>query len=161
MQVYFIQWAYMAKSKTDSRQSGCPVAFTLDIIGDKWSLLIIRDMILRGRRYFGEFLEADEKIATNILTDRLKKLEDCGIITKTQDPEHQKKHIYELTPKGISLIPVILEVILWGAKNDPDTTTPKELFQRLNKDKAKFTQEIIKAVKNRQPALSCLSSTKH
>ena len=151
----------MAKSKTDCRQSGCPVAFTLDIIGDKWSLLIIRDMIFKGRRYFGEFLEANEKIATNILTDRLKKLEDAGIIVKTQDPEHQKKYIYALTPKGVDLIPVILEVILWGAKNDPGTKTPKELFRRLNKDKAKFTQEIIEAVKNHQPALSCLSSMKY
>jgi len=151
----------MAKSKTDCRQSGCPVAFTLDVIGDKWSLLIIRDMIFKGRRYFGEFLEASEKIATNILTDRLKKLEDWGIITKTQDPEHQKKYIYELTPKGVSLIPLILEVILWGTKNDPGTTTPKELFRRLNKDKAKFTQEIIEAVKNHKAALSCLSGTKY
>lgn len=146
----------MAKSKTDRRQSGCPVAFTLDIIGDKWSLLIVRDMIFRGSRYFGEFLEADEKIATNILTDRLKKLEDWGIVSKTQDPEHQKKHIYELTQKGVGLVPLVLEIILWGAQNDPGTTTPKELFQRLNKDKAKFTQEIIKAVKNHQPAFSCL-----
>ena len=150
----------MAKSKTDCRQTGCPIAFTLDIIGDKWTLLIIRDMIFKGRRYFGEFLEANEKIATNILTDRLKKLEDNEIITKTQDPEHQKKYIYELTPKGVGLIPVILEVILWGTKNDPNTTTPKELFRRLNKDKSKFTQEIIEAVKNHKPALSCLSSMK-
>jgi DNA-binding HxlR family transcriptional regulator len=151
----------MAKSKTDCRQSGCPIAFTLDVIGDKWTLLIIRDMIFKGRRYFGEFLEANEKIATNILTDRLKKLEDSEIITKTQDPEHQKKYIYELTPKGVGLIPVILEVILWGTKNDPNTTTPKELFRRLNKDKSKFTQEIIEAVKNHKPALGCLSSMKY
>ena len=91
----------MAKSKTDCRHSGCPIAFTLDTIGDKWSLLIIRDMIFRGRRYFGEFLEADEKIATNILTDRLKKLEDCGIITKTQDPEHQKKLVEAAAKEGL------------------------------------------------------------
>ena len=151
----------MAKSKTDCRQSGCPIAFTLDMIGDKWTLLIIRDMIFKGRRYFGEFLEANEKIATNILTDRLKKLEDSQIITKTQDPKHQKKHIYELTQKGIDLIPAILEIILWGTKNDPNTKTPKELFRRLNKDKTKFTQEIIEAVKNNKPALNCLSDERN
>ena len=151
----------MANSKTDNRQSGCPIAFTLDVIGDKWSLLIIRDMIFKGRRYFSEFLEAHEKIATNILTDRLKKLEDCEIISKTQNPEHQKKYIYELTPKGVALIPVILEIILWGTRNDPNTTTPKELFRRLNKDKFEFTQEIIEAVRNHKPALSCLSSMKY
>ncbi|MEW6682555.1 MAG: helix-turn-helix domain-containing protein [Nitrospirota bacterium] len=151
----------MGKSKTDCRQSGCPIAFTLDLLGDKWSLLIIRDMIFKGRCYFGEFLEANEKIATNILTDRLKKLEDSEIVTKTQDPEHQKKYIYELTPKGVGLIPVILEVILWGTKNDPNTKTPKELFRRLNKDKSELTREIIEAVKNHEPALNCLSSMKY
>ena len=150
----------MAKSKKNCRQSGCPIAFTLDLVGDKWSLLIVRDMIFKRRRYFGEFLDANEQIATNILTDRLKKLENAQVITKTQDPEHQKKYIYELTAKGVGLIPVILEVILWGTKNDPSTTTPKELFRRLNKDKSKFTQEIIEAVKNHKPALSCLSSMK-
>lgn len=150
----------MAKSKTEFRQSGCPIAFTLDVVGDKWSLLIIRDMIFKGRRHFGEFLEANEKIATNILTDRLKKLEDGRIITKTRDPGHQKKYIYELTRRGIGLIPVILEVILWGAKNDPNTTTPKELFRRINKDKSEFTLEVIDAVKNNKPALDCLSNRK-
>ena len=150
----------MAKSKTDFRQSGCPIAYTLDVVGDKWSLLIIRDMIFKGRRYFGEFLEANEKIATNILTDRLKKLEGSQIITKTQDPEHQKKYIYELTQRGISLIPVMLEIILWGTKNDPNTTTPKELYRRLNKDKYEFTLEVIEEVKNHKPALNCLSSIK-
>ena len=117
-------------------------------------------MIFKGRRYFGEFLDANEKIATNILTDRLKKLEDSKIVTKTQDPEHQKKYIYELTQKGVGLIPVILEVILWGTKNDPNTKTPKELFRRLNKDKSELTREIIEAVKNHKPALNCLSSMK-
>lgn len=160
MQVLFIQCTLMAKSKTDCRHSGCPIAFTLDVVGDKWSLLIIRDMIFKGRRYFGEFLGANEKIATNILTDRLKKLEDSQIITKTQDPEHQKKYIYELTQRGISLIPVMLEIILWGTKNDPNTTTPKELYRRLNKDKYEFTLEVIEAVKNHKPALNCLSRIK-
>jgi len=148
----------MAKSKTDCRQSGCPIAFTLDVVGDKWTLLIIRDMIFEGRRYFGEFLEADEKIASNILTDRLKRLENSKIISKTQDPVHQKKYIYELTSKGVDLIPVILEIILWGAKYDPNTATPKELFQRLKKEKLKLTREVVEAVKNHKPVLDCLTS---
>ena len=146
----------MAKSKTDCRQSGCPIAFTLDIVGDKWSLLVIRDMIFKGRRYFGEFLEANEKIATNILTDRLKKLQDSQIITKTRDPAHQKKYIYELTQKGIGLIPVMLEMIAWGTENDPNTLTPKKLYRRLNNDKSELTQEVIEAVKAGKPALNGL-----
>ena len=150
----------MAKSKTDNRQSGCPVAFTLDLIGDKWSLLIVRDMIFKGRRHFGEFLEANEKIATNILTDRLKRLEEGRIITKTQDPEHQKKYIYELTQRGIGLIPLMLEIILWGTKNDPNTITPKKFFRRLNGDKSGLAREIVEAIKTQRPAFGVLSNVR-
>lgn len=136
----------MAKGKTDHRQSGCPIAFTLDVIGDKWSFIIIRDMIFRKRRYFSEFLEAKENIATNILADRLKKLEENGIITKTKDPNHQKKYIYRITPKGIDLIPMILEFILWGTENDPQTITPEKLYKRLYSNKQKFADEVIEAM---------------
>ena len=123
----------MGKSKTDCRQSGCPISFTLDVIGDKWSLLIIRDMIFKRKKNFSEFLGSSEKIASNILTDRLKRLEEEGIITKMQDPDNLKKYIYELAPKGIDLIPMILEVILWGAKHDSNTVAPKEFIRRLKK----------------------------
>ncbi|MBI3351688.1 MAG: helix-turn-helix transcriptional regulator [Nitrospirae bacterium] len=133
----------MAKPKDNCRKSGCPIAFTLDVIGDKWSLLIIRDMVFLGKRYYGEFLVSDEKIASNILADRLKRLEDTSIITKTLDPDNQKKYIYELTPKGIDLVPMILEVIRWGAKYDPETAAPKEFIRKLKKDKNALTIEII------------------
>lgn len=150
----------MAKSKTDCRQSGCPIAFSLDIVGDKWSLLIIRDMIFRGRRYFGEFLEANEKISTNILADRLKKLEQNHVITKTQDPENQNKYIYQLTQSGIDLIPLIIEMIIWGTNNDPNTITPEELYRRLKENKYELTLEAVDAVKNDKAALDYLWSTK-
>ena len=133
----------MAKPKDNCRQSGCPIAFTLDVIGDKWSRLIIRDMGFLGKRYYGEFLVSDEKIASNILADRLKRLEDTSIITKTLDPDNQKKYIYELTPKGIDLVPMILEVIRWGAKYDPETAAPKAFIRKLKKDKDALMIEII------------------
>jgi len=135
------------KAKDSSRQSGCPIAFTLDILGDKWSLLIIRDIVFLGKRNYGEFLEMPEKIASNILADRLKRLEDAKILSKSQDPDNQKKFIYEMTLKGIDLIPMILEVILWGAKYDPDTAAPKEFVKKLKKDRGALLKEIITNLK--------------
>src|SRR5215469_7597687 len=77
----------MGKARSDSRQSGCPVAFTLDTFGDKWSILVVRDMMLNGKKYYGEFLESPERIASNILAERLKRLEEARVITKQPDPE--------------------------------------------------------------------------
>ena len=142
----------MAHSKTNMRQSGCPIAFTLDAIGDKWSLLIIRDMVFKGRRFYGEFLEAQEKISTNILADRLKRLEEMNIIRKTSDPITKGRYRYEITKTGIELIPTLLELILWGARNDPNTTTPWKLLERLKKDKQKYLAEVVEAVEANQAA---------
>ena len=137
----------MAKRNTACRQSGCPISFTLDVVGDKWSLLIIRDMVFLGKKYYGEFFESSEKIASNILADRLKRLEDADIVTKTLDPDNQKKYIYGITKKGIDLIPMILEIILWGGKYDPATSAPKEFIERLKKDKNAVFKEIVARLK--------------
>ncbi|MEC5325721.1 winged helix-turn-helix transcriptional regulator [Aurantimonas sp. A3-2-R12] len=142
----------MAKSKTNKRQSGCPIAFSLDAIGDKWSLLIVRDMVFKGRRFYGEFLEAQENISTNILADRLKSLEEKNIIRKVSDPSTKGRYRYELTETGIELIPTLLEVILWGARNDPNTTTPRKLLERLESDKQKYLMEVLEAVEANQAA---------
>src|SRR5687768_8557350 len=95
------------------RRSNCPISFALDIFGDKWTLLIIRDLIFKDKRYFGEFSKSEEKIASNILTDRLCTLELSGIITKKSDPNNGSKFIYTLSKKGIDLLPVLIEIILW------------------------------------------------
>src|ERR1700716_3630806 len=100
----------MPKRKPDpKRRSGCPLNASVEILGDRWSLLIIRDMMLRGFRSYKEFLESHEKIATNILADRLRKLEAYGIISAKPDPSDGRKLIYSLTPKGIDLAPVLTE----------------------------------------------------
>ena len=106
----------MGKTNTDARKSGCPIAYTLDILGDKWSFLLIRDMAKFGKKYYGEFLESPEKIASNILADRLKRLEEEGIVSKSQDTENQKKFIYELTKKGNDLMPIMQQIYVWGMK---------------------------------------------
>ena len=121
----------MGKSKTEERKSGCPVAYTLDIIGDKWSLLIIRDLAFFGKKHYGEFLDSMEKIATNILAERLKRLEEADIISRQSDPENRRKYIYELTQKGRDLIPVMRQVVFWGAKYDPDTVANERFMNKV------------------------------
>lgn len=98
-------------------RSYCPLASTLDIIGDKWSLLIIRDMLLQGKKTFKDFSLSPEKIAPGILSSRLKWLEENELITKRKLPDNQKENIYLLTEKGIELAPVITEIVLWSDKN--------------------------------------------
>ena len=95
-------------------RSGCPIASTLDVVGDKWSLLIIRDMLLKHKRTFKEISNSDEKIAPSILSARLKLLESYKLITKTKIPENKKENIYLLTEKGIDFAPIIIEFSLWG-----------------------------------------------
>jgi DNA-binding HxlR family transcriptional regulator len=140
----------MGKPKSDCRQSGCPVAFTLDNFGDKWSILVIRDMILNGKKYYSEFLESPERIASNILADRLKRLEEVGVVTKSPNPENQKKYIYELTQKGIDLLPLVLEAIIWGSQYVPENSTPKEFLKRLKQERDVVTQEILESVKRKE-----------
>ena len=98
-------------------RSGCPIASTLDVIGDKWSLLIIRDMLIKHKKTFKEISDSDEKIAPSILSARLKLLESYKLIFKTKMPDNKKENIYLLTEKGIRLAPIIIEFSLWGNSN--------------------------------------------
>ena len=124
------------------RRSFCPISFTLDILGDKWTLLVIRDLVFAHKRNFRDFLASDEKIATNILAQRLKTLEASGIVSRRADPENARKVIYALTNKGINLLPVLLELIRWGATYDPQTAAPKAFIKRLAKDREGLIAEI-------------------
>ena len=106
----------------DEHRSGCPINLTLEVVGDKWSILIIRDMIFGNRRHFRELLtKSEEGIASNILADRLRRLVDQGIVTKADDPTHKQKAIYSLTEKGIELLPVLAQMAAWGRKYLPVT----------------------------------------
>jgi len=125
-------------------RSGCPVASTLDIVGDKWSLLIVRDMLLQGKKTFKDFSISLEKIAPGILSSRLKWLEENELITKQKLPNNQKENIYLLTEKGIELAPIITEIILWSDKNLRCQNA--EMFSiaeaGFNQDKSKVTEVI-------------------
>jgi DNA-binding HxlR family transcriptional regulator len=107
---------------TDAIRSGCPINLTLEVIGDRWSLLIIRDIIFGNRRHFRELLtRSEEGISSNILADRLKTLVQQGILTRTDDPTHKQKAIYSLTEKAIELVPVIAQMAYWGRRHLPVT----------------------------------------
>jgi len=129
------------------RKSDCPINYALEIFGDKWTFLIVRDLMFKGKHYYKEFLEAEEGIATNILADKLSGLEDAEIISKTVDPEHKSKQIYKLTKKGIDLVPVLVEIILWSAKHDSQTATDVKFVRRAKKDKGGMIEEITKMLK--------------
>jgi len=118
------------------RRSGCPLNASVEILGDRWSLLIVRDMMLRNFRSYKEFLESHERIATNILADRLRNLETHGIITTERDPSDGRKVIYTLTEKGIDLAPVLTEMVLWSANHED--VGNQELVRQIKKDKAQF-----------------------
>jgi len=105
---------------TDSQRSGCPINLTLEVVGDKWSLLIIRDIIFGNRRHYRELLtRSEEGISSNILADRLKMLLEQGIITRQDDPSHKQKGIYSLTEQGIELLPILAQMAAWGFKYLP------------------------------------------
>jgi len=118
------------------RRSGCPLNASVEMLGDRWSLLIIRDMMLRGYRTYKEFLSSDEGIATNILADRLRRLIAYGIVTTDPDPSDGRKLIYVLTRKGIDLAPVLTEMVLWAAAHEE--TGNQALVRLMCKDKKKF-----------------------
>jgi len=127
----------MSRKKTSpKRRSGCPLNVSVEMLGDRWSLLIIRDMMLRGFRSYKEFLECYEGIATNILADRLRKLQDYGIIVAERDPKDARKITYLLTAKGIDLAPVLTEMVLWAAAHED--TGNQALVRQMRADKRKF-----------------------
>ncbi len=129
-----------AKKAPPRRRSGCPLNASVEMLGDRWSLLILRDMMLRGCRTFNEFLHSDEKIATNILTDRLRRLESHEIIGTKRDPTDGRKMIYTLTAKGIDLAPVLAEMVLWAARHEETGNQP--LVGQMRTGKEQFLADV-------------------
>lgn len=122
--------------------SKCPITFSLDTIGDKWSLLVIRDMIFMGKKYYREFINSEEGISTNILADRLQKLEENGVISRVQDENNKKQFVYGLTDKGYDLVPVLLELIQWAAKHDPDTGACADEIAKMNANRDRYIEDL-------------------
>lgn len=133
------------------QRSGCPIANALDPIGDKWSLLIIRDMMFFGKTQYGQFLESPEAISTNILADRLKQLEQHGLVTKSRHPNNKKIYEYHLTEPGIDLLPMLLEMIIWADKYTPNSQAPAAFMKKLRQNKKKVTAELRRKIKRPNP----------
>lgn len=129
------------------QRSECPISSALDIIGDKWSLLIVRDIIMNGKNTYNEFLKSAEKIATNVLADRLAMLETTGILTKEEHPDSKAKIYYKLTNKGIDLLPIIIELTLWADEYLPVSKDAIAYGKLLKKDKAAITKQMMTALK--------------
>ena len=131
----------MRGNSKSKRRSGCPVSISLERFGDRWSLLIIRDLMVRGFRTFKQFQDSGEGIATNILADRLQKLEAAGLITAETEATDARKLNYRLTKKGIDLAPVILDLLIWAARYE-QTAAPSNLVMRMEKDREAVLAEV-------------------
>lgn len=131
------------------KRSDCPLSCSLDIFGDKWSLLIIRDLMFNDKSTYGDFLKSPEGIATNILASRLQTLEENGIIEKLDHPTSKAKILYRLTIKGIDLLPILVEVYLWS---DKYLAMPAEIKAQIKKEKngkESFIKKMTKKLKKR------------
>ena len=117
-----------------ANNKNCPVFYAVSRLGDKWSLLIVRDLMFFGKRHYKQFLQAGEGISTNILADRLAKLEAEGIVSKAPDPDHGSRVLYGLTEKGLALMPVLLAIVDWSATWDEQTAAPPVFIKLLRED---------------------------
>ena len=132
--------------KTECR-SACPIANTLDVLGDRWTLLVIRDLMFMGKHEYHEFVSGPESIATNILSDRLKRLMRTGIINSQSHPSHKSKKLYYLTQKGKDLLPLMVEMILWGGTYRASPDMPRAHFNRIKRDPKSFMRNTLKELK--------------
>ncbi|HSB75059.1 MAG TPA: helix-turn-helix domain-containing protein [Terriglobales bacterium] len=132
------------------RRSGCPVSLSLEIFGDRWSLLIIRDLMVRGFRTFGDFESSGEGIASNILADRLRRLEAAGILAEERDEEDGRRVNYRLTKKGIDLAPVLLELLIWGSRHE-EADAPCAIIESMAANRQQVLAEARRRWEQRDP----------
>ncbi|MEM7244013.1 MAG: helix-turn-helix domain-containing protein [Acidobacteriota bacterium] len=132
----------MSDSDRRGHCSGCPLAYALDILGDRWTLLVLRDLLLMGKRRFSEFAASSEGIATNVLSDRLKRLQERGLIESEPDPEDRRRVVYRPTEAGDDLLPAMVEIIRWGIRHDDDTRAPKVFADRVEEDREALLDDI-------------------
>ena len=135
--------------KKDKLRSDCPINYALEHLGDKWTLLVIRDLVFDGKQFYKEFLSSKEGIATNILSDRLKRLENLNIIESKVYEKQRTQKIYSLTKKGIDLTPILIELIYWSAKHQKGLNISPEFISKLEKDKTGVINTILANIEQR------------
>jgi DNA-binding HxlR family transcriptional regulator len=123
-------------------RSQCPISLALDVVGDRWSLLIVRDLMFAGKRHFRELLQSEEGISSNILAERLKRLVEAGVLSKSEDPTHRQKAIYRLTPMGIDLLPVVASLGIWGRRHRPATRQSGATAAQLEKGGPELLKQL-------------------
>jgi DNA-binding HxlR family transcriptional regulator len=152
-------------NSTSKHRSGCPVSVSLDLFGDRWSLLVIRDLMVRGYRTFREFQQAGEGIATNILADRLRRLEAANIVFAEPATDDGRSIHYRLTSKGIALAPVLLELLIWAAQHE-DTAAPCSFITHMEQNREAVLAETYRRWERRDstplipPFISPVKSSK-
>jgi len=136
-------------------RSHCPVNYALEAVGDQWSLLVLRDIIFRGKRTYNQFLSSEEGFATNILAARLDALKRIGILTKNTDPDDGRKSVFTLTQKGLDLVPMIFEMMLWSAKYDPKSEAQRitGLIDKIQSNNRKISEKVIEDIRQGRPLL--------
>jgi len=127
-------------SMRQDRRSTCPISTGLELLGDRWTLLVVRDLMFAGKRHFREFLQSEEAISSNVLSDRLNALVENGIVTKSDNPTHAQKAVYSLTEKGLELLPLLVAVSAWTQKHFPKTRRPEAV--QLVQGGAKFQKQL-------------------
>lgn len=133
----------MATPSMRNRRSGCPISIALEMLGDAWSLLLVRDLMFKGARTYKDFLDGGEGIASNILANRLQKLEDAGILEKRRDPSDARRFVYRLSKKGIDLAPVLVELVIWSAHHET-TEAPPPVVRAMRRQRAAFIANVRK-----------------
>lgn len=131
----------------------CPIDYALGMFGDRWTLLLIRDLLVRGKRRYSEFLASEEGISTNILANRLKQMQEHGLLEKFADPDSRKASIYLPTDKGAALAPVMLEAIRWGLAFDEHSLVPEEIAQALAEPLQDYTATVLDSIRAERSAL--------
>ena len=131
----------MKRSSKADRRSQCPLSIALEIFGDRWTLLILRDLMFKKLKTFKEFQESGEEIATNVLADRLQRLQEQGIVTGERSPIDARVVNYTPTSKGLDLLPVLVEIVLWSARYEK-TAAPAKLIERMTNDRSRFINEM-------------------
>ena len=131
----------MKKRVVSKRRSDCPLNATLEVVGDRWSLLIVRDLLFKGRSAYKDFLAGGEGIATNVLADRLRRLAVEGVIEKGRDAVDARRLVYRLTTKGLALAPVLVDMIVWGARHY-QTAAPPATIREMTEHRERFLADI-------------------
>jgi DNA-binding HxlR family transcriptional regulator len=140
----------MKTTPTKDVRSHCAVNYGVEVFGDRWSLLIIRDIVFAGKKTYGQFLKSEEGIATNVLASRLAFLEEQGILAKAPSPEDGRKDVYTLTEKGLDLIPIVLSIVLWSAQHDAKSYVRprREFLARISENPMQVSEEVKALVRS-------------